>query len=117
MAHEVTDTSTGPSDFAAAPVSVLSLSPATDTILKGVDIDVNGFTNGAVITAVVSKKVGAAAAARTETLTFVKAAGATRWTILEHFTPIKGVAASFAITLQSSLAADSAVTVPVTYYL
>ena len=116
MANTVTDVSTGPSDFFAGAVSILSLSPAADAILKGIDIDVNGFTNGAVLTAVVTKRVGSTDTARVETIRFVKDAGNTRWSIIDAITPIKGVATSFSITLQSSIVGDTAVTVPVTYY-
>lgn len=111
------DASVGPSNFFAAPVSVLSLTPVDVSYLDAVYLDVNGFTSGATLTAIVSVKVGAGALARTVRQQFIKDANNTLWAIIDSPTPVRGVAAAISITVASDNAGDAAVTVPTSYLM
>lgn len=114
-----TDNSTGPSNFFAAPVSVLSLAPATNEVLRAFYLDASAFTAGAILTAIVSVQVGAGPAARTIRRTFVAGAAndGTLFAIIDGDVFLKDIAASISITVQSDNAGDIAVTAPGTYWM
>lgn len=113
----VTDNSTGPSNFFAGAISVLSLTPADVSYLDAFYLDVSGFTDGAVLTASIAIKMGAGNAARLVQKQFVKNAANTLFAVIDSPTVLKAVAASIAITVTSNNAADIAVTAPGSYLL
>lgn len=111
-----TDASAGPSNFFAGAVTVVTLSPAQLTMVGGVYLDCNGFTNGATLTATIQIKVGAGNNVRQVQRFFTKDANNTLWPIIDGETPIKAAASSLVIQVQSDNAADTAVIVPSTAF-
>lgn len=96
---------------------VLSLTPVDVSYLDAFYLDVNGFTNGALITATVSIIVGAGNAARTIQKQFIKDANNTLFAIIDSPTVLKAVAAAISVTILSDNPADIAVTAPGSYVL
>lgn len=113
----VTDGSVGPSNFFAAPVAVLSISPADVSYLDAYYLDCNAFTNGAILTADILIRIGAGDLQRQIQKQFVKGASNTLFAIIDSPTALKGVATSIVVNVQSSNALDIAVTTPFSYLL
>ena len=112
----IVDTAISASDFNAAPVTVLSLTPSTPIRLDEVLLDINGFTNTAILTAVFKIKVGASNNVRVYQTTTTKSATNTLWNLLSTPLYLKNVTASLEITLQSNNGSDTSVALPLTYF-
>ena len=106
----------GAANYFAGASSVLVVDSAL-VELSGVYIDINGFTNGATLTATITIKVGAALNQRQFQLSYVKNANNTIWAILQSEIPLHNNANTIIIALQSDNAGDVAVAVPVSYFL
>lgn len=114
------DGTVGPSNFFAGAITALTLShnsPARLSMLAGLYLDVNGFTNTAVLTATITLSIGAANLARTFTSTFTKNATNTCWPVIDSEIPLRAVASAFILQIQSDNAGDAAVTLPFSYNL
>lgn len=114
------DGTIGPSNFFAGTITVTTQSfnsPARLVMLSGLYLDVNGFTNGAVLTSTITLAIGAGNLARTFTSTFTKNATNICWPVIDTEIPLKAVASAFILQLQSDNAGDVAVTVPFTLFL
>ena len=112
------DGTVGPSNFFAGAITVTTQSlnsPARVTMLSGLYLDVNGFTNGATLTSTITLSIGAGNLARTFTSTFVKNATNTCWPVVDTEIPLRPVASAFVLQVQSDNAGDVAVTVPFHY--
>lgn len=112
----VVNGSVGPNNFFAGAIEVVSLTPTGVTMLGGLYLDINGFANGAILTATVLIRVGAANNQRQFQKTKTKLATETLWPIIDTEIPLKNTATTFVLQLQSNNAADVAVTTPFTYF-
>ena len=111
-----TNISVGPSDYNAAPVTVVSIDTTQNTMVSGIYLDVNGFTNGATLTATLKIKVGAGNNQRQVRRTFVKDANNNLFIILDSESPITSNTDSLEVALQSDNAGDNAATAIGTYF-
>lgn len=106
----------GAANYFAGAQTVLA--PSSESVyLGGVDIDLNAFTNGALITATIIYKVGAGLVQRQYQSAMTKTAADTMWRIIGGEELLPGNANNIVINLQSDNAGDIAVAVPVSYFL
>lgn len=119
LAGTATDFTVGPSNFFAGYITLVSVTTATSKNVSGFYVDVNGFTDGALLTARVTIKIGAGNAQRSFTNSFYKdsTTSNTLFPVIDSGVPVKGVAASIVVELTSNNAADTAVTAPGTYFI
>ena len=113
--------SVGPSNYNAAPVTVVDYSAAGTSYIAGLYLDVSDFTNGATLTATVKIKMGVSNTQRQYQLTFVKSATATLFVVVGPEIPFKGassgLSSAFVVELQSNNAGDNARTCPFSYFV
>lgn len=105
----------GAANYFAGAQTVLDYSGEQAHIYSA-DIDVNGFTNGALLTATVAIKVGSTIVARQYQTQMTKDASNTIFRVIDGDVLVVANANAILVSLQSNNALDIAVAVPISYF-